>query len=186
MFNKKLSKLKEVILLTIDSSKTHYYNKQIVNTQQRALEIIDKISELNPVKNKIKIQNYLADIDGILSMESTDAKRKEFQVLYDVFESINPAWISFDKILMKIVNNKKITSIEWLNTAKEMLNSMLNKDLDISLGSTCLWGLMFLMGKNIQVDDKIEDLFMRYIDDISTLKEVKNALKQTNELIQRK
>jgi hypothetical protein len=156
----------------------------MVNTKERAKELLNQIKELNPKKDKIKIQDLLANIEGIFAMLNKDLKRKEFRVIYSVFEEVNPAWIPFHKILFKLIAKTHIDSEEWLMAAKEILESMLKKEADIYVSSG-LYSLTYFEGVKVQVEEKVEDLY-RDIEALSVYKEnptiededVKNYIKK--------
>lgn len=159
---KRLEELDEVIDEVIPKDKEHYHDGRMVNTRQRAKKLVKKISKLDPKTDKIKIQNLLSKINGIFSIISRDAKRKEFQTLYRVFEEVNPAWKPFNKLQMKIINEEETEPKEWLIVAKKMLKSILKEEINIDLAASCTSSLLIVMAdkRGIEVEDEVEGVFL--------------------------
>lgn len=153
----KLNELKKIINKNVSDNQKHFHINKMISTKKRIISLIDEILNLNPKSDKLKIQELLVNIEGAIHIFNDDADSKEFQIIDEIFEKINPIWIIIHNASKKIKNKQNIADKEWLNIAKFSLESMIKGDIDIEFISNHISDLIFL--NDLKVNKKIKNLY---------------------------
>lgn len=185
-FEMYVNKLIELVS-KIDPKKQHVVNKKLVPTRERALQLLRDILKLDIDKDKIKIQEKLASLDGTFGLLGLTPHDEELKNLYKLFEIVCDAWVKFNILFYKISSKLKVEKEEFLNVAKEMLNAMLKGEVSVDLGSASLSGLIFLLEDYSKADEDVEHIFYE-IDGYTwgvDKKTIKKHLENINELLEK-